>query len=80
MKQTSRQWVMDLIEAIINQIQLASHLQELIDFEESDNLVNKFLLDQSVKLRRDMMSQLPVENQDYRCVENSSENGSSRCL
>jgi len=68
MKQTSRQWVMDLIEAIINQIQLASHLQELIDFEESDNLVNKFLLDQSVKLRRDMMSQLPVENQDYRCA------------
>lgn len=34
--QTSRQRVMDAIELATNQIQLASHLQELIDFDYSD--------------------------------------------
>ena len=70
--QTSRQRIMDAIELATNQIQLASHLQELIDFDYSDLEVeedddkrtkilekiqkNKLLLDWAVWMRRDTMS------------------------
>ena len=71
---TSREYIYDLMEAITNQIQIASHLQELITNDRSDfNIdkdnkeilsrisINAMLLEQSISIRRDMMKKLEQE-------------------
>lgn len=73
MQQTSRHYIFDAIEFCVNQIQLASHLQELIDYDYSDlqiedddkrppieqrMFVNKMLLDDAIAMRRDMMTKI----------------------
>lgn len=76
MEKTSRMYILDLIEAIINQIQFASHCQELLHyyFTEYQKLQDPLLmdvmdtqqelLDSSIKIRRDMMERLKTENGD----------------
>ena len=76
MEQTSRMYVLDLVEAIINQIQFASHCQELLHFyyteyNKENNPVFIWLMDiqtdlleKSIKLRRDMMEKLKTDNTD----------------
>lgn len=90
MKQTSRQYILDLVEVIINQIQMSSHLQELINVSSIDMksyidegkhdealtenkkyIEYKYLLEDSIKIRRDSMEKLMKEfkgNYKYRCL------------
>ena len=79
--QTSRQRIMDAIELATNQIQLASHLQELIDFDYSDLEVeenddkrtkiieriqkNNLMLQHAVSLRRDVMSHIQAKVENF---------------
>jgi tRNA A37 threonylcarbamoyladenosine dehydratase len=76
MQNTSRMYVLDLIEAITNQIQLASHCQELLHYyfieyqKKQDPLLIEYmdiqqeLLDDSIEIRRRMMNKLKTENSD----------------
>jgi len=76
MQKTSRMYILDLVEAIINQIQLASHCQELLHFysaelqRTTDDVywwmmdIQQDLLDKAVDMRRVMMEKLKTENSD----------------
>ena len=76
MENTSRMYILDLIEAIINQIQLASHCQELLHFYYTEYQAKKDttllslmdiqqeLLDNSIEIRRGMMKKLETESTD----------------
>lgn len=78
MENTSRMYVLDLVEAIINQIQLASHCQELLHFyftefkKEEDKKflelmdIQQELLDDSLIMRREMMNRLKTETSDVK--------------
>lgn len=69
-------YILDLVEAIINQIQIASHCQELlhfyfIEYKKSEDKtfielmdIQQDILDNSIKIRRDMMEQLKMEGWD----------------
>ena len=76
MEKTSRMYVLDLVEAITNQIQFASHCQELLHFyyteynKNEDKLfiwlmeIQQDLLDNSIIIRRRMMERLKTETTD----------------
>ena len=76
MENTSRMYVLDLVEAIINQIQFASHCQVLLHFyfteyqKDKDQIfidlmdIQQDLLDSSIKLLRDMMNRLKTDTTD----------------
>ena len=70
MDKTSRLWILDAIEALVNNIQLASHIQEHLDNWEAEKEMY-YIHAEVVTLRRQIMKKIENDfgaDHQYRCM------------